>query len=109
MDKIAYKFVKWEVPALEQLKESKVYKLKEKLMNGQKITREEKNWLTDKAHDIYGNGVIPLQGWMFDFRKYMKRYLVRQYGSWSEYRGFDKTSVRAMLYGTITEIVEIPS
>jgi len=109
MEQIAFKFVKWEVPALEQLKESKVYKLKQKLLNGEKLSRDEKNWLTEKGHDIYGNDLIPLQRWMFDFRDFMKRYLVRQYGSWQEYRGFDKTSVRSMLFGTITEIVEIPS
>lgn len=109
MSTIAYKFVKWEVPALEQLKSSKVYQLKEKLVNGEKLTREEKNWIVENGHGLYGNGLIPLQGWMFDFREYMNRYLVRQYGCWHEYRGFDKTSVRAMLYGRITEIVQIPS
>lgn len=109
MSTIAFKFVRWEVPALEQLKESKVYKLKEKCLRGDKLTRQEKNWLTEKGRDIYGNGLIPLRGWMFDFRDFMKRYLVRQYDSWTEYRGFDKTSVRAMLCGTISEIIEIPS
>ena len=40
------KFVQWDVPELDGLKDSKVYRLRERLNNGDKLTREEKNWLT---------------------------------------------------------------
>ena len=46
MTQIAMKFVQWDVPELEKLKDSKVYKLRERLDNGDKLSREEKNWLT---------------------------------------------------------------
>ena len=46
MKQIASKFVQWDVPELEKLKDSKVYKLRERLDNGGKLSRSEKNWLT---------------------------------------------------------------
>ena len=46
MEQIAMKFVQWDVPELAKLKDSKVYKLRERLDNGDKLSREEKNWLT---------------------------------------------------------------
>ena len=42
MTQIAMKFVQWDVPELEKLKDSKVYKLRERLDNGDKLSREEK-------------------------------------------------------------------
>lgn len=109
MDNIAYKFVRWEVPALEQLKDSKVYQLKQKCLNGEKLTRQEKDWLTEKMNDIYGRGLIPLQGYMFSFRQFTKRFLLHVGDSWYERRGFDKTSVRKTFCVRVSEIVEIPS
>lgn len=46
MKQIATKFVKWDVPELATLKDSKVYRLRERLNDGDKLTREEKNWIT---------------------------------------------------------------
>ena len=43
---IATKFVAWEVPSLENLQGSKVYGLRTKLNNGEKLSRDEKDWLT---------------------------------------------------------------
>ena len=37
---IATKFVAWEVPSLENLQGSKVYGLRTKLNNGEKLSRE---------------------------------------------------------------------
>ena len=110
MSTLAYKFVKWEVPALEQLKESKVYQLKQKLMNGEKLTRDEKNWITQKVREgMWTKSGICLQGWYFDFSAILKTYVVKQYDSWYEYRATDKTALRKMLYGRIKKIVEVPS
>ena len=47
---MATKFVAWEVPTLEALKDSKVYNLREKLNNGERMNREEKDWLTEKVN-----------------------------------------------------------
>ena len=41
MEQIAMKFVQWDVPELAKLKDSKVYKLRERLDNGDKLSREE--------------------------------------------------------------------
>lgn len=41
MAPIAIKFVQWEVPALETLEKSRVYKLRVSLNNGGKLSRED--------------------------------------------------------------------
>lgn len=98
--------------SLDSLKESKVYKIKNKLINGEKITREEKDYITREIKSsTYGRNYIgvPLMGWMFTFRQFMKRYVVKQYDSWYEVYGFDKTSVKFAQGKGITEIYEIPN
>lgn len=98
--------------SLDSLKESKVYKIKNKLINKEKITREEKDYITREIKSSrYGRNYIgvPLMGWMFSFRQFMKRYVVKQYDSWYEVYGFDKTSVRFAQGNGITEIYEIPT
>lgn len=45
MAQIATKFVKWDVPELMTLQDSRVYKLRERLNNGGKLNREEKTGL----------------------------------------------------------------
>ena len=42
---IAVKFVNWEVDPLDTLKDSRVYGLRLRLNNGDKMSREDKNWL----------------------------------------------------------------
>ena len=46
-------------------------------------------------------------GYRFDFSDVVKKYLVKQYRQWSEYFAADKTSLRANLHGSITQILEI--
>lgn len=105
---IAYKFVQHDIGPLDGLKEAKVYKLKVKCMNGERLTREEKDWLAEKlSTSLYGKCCIPLMGWMFNFYNYLNRYLVRQYGDWREYYAPDRTSLRHALYGRIEELHEI--
>ena len=45
---IATKFVKWEIPPLETLAHSQVYLLREKLNRGEKLTREEKDFIASQ-------------------------------------------------------------
>ena len=104
---IATKFVKWDVPELNTLKNSKTYLLREKLNIGEKLTREEKNWITEKVnHNTYFKSAIPLQGYRFDFSDILKTYVVKQYGQYQEYKAIDRTSLRAMIYGRIDKIIE---
>lgn len=87
------KFVAWDVPALDELKECRAYKAMEKLNAGGKLTREEKDGLQG-AFNWYGCG-IKLQGWFFDFTPYLTKYLVKnKFYGWSEQWGFDKTAIR---------------
>ena len=105
---IATKFVTWEVSSLENLQGSKVYGLRTKLNNGEKLSREEKDWLTRNVNsNTYFKSAVPLQGWMFDFSDILRTYIVKQYGHWAEYKATDKTALRSFLYGRIDSIVEL--
>lgn len=105
---IARKFVSWEVPALEALKDCKAYKLRERLNNGGKLNRSEKNWLTEAInHNAYFRRCVPVQGWAFDFTDAVHLYWVKQYGQIAEYYAIDKTALRNMLFGKIEQIIEL--
>ena len=106
---LAIKFVQWDVPPLESLCNSKVYLLRVKLNRGEMMSREEKDWLCEAVNsNTYFRTAVPLQGYRFDFFDILKKYLVNQYGQWTEYYAPDRTSLRAYLYGHINQIVEIP-
>ncbi|MCG2649289.1 hypothetical protein JJE65_07790 [Alloprevotella tannerae] len=106
---LAIKFVQWDVPPLESLCNSKIYLLRVKLNRGERMSREEKNWLCKAVNsNTYFRTAVPLQGYRFDFFDVLKKYLVNQYGQWTEYYAPDRTSLRAYLYGCINQIVEIP-
>lgn len=103
-----YRFVSWEIPALETLKGSKVYDIAEKLNKNEPLSRDEKNWLAGElSQGINGKWNICLQGWKFNFSNAVKNYVVKQYGRWQEYYAPDKTSLRNALYGRIEKIVEV--
>ena len=104
---LAIKFVQWDVPPLESLCNSKVYLLRVKLNRGECMSREEKNWLCEAVNsNTYFRTAVPLQGYRFDFFDVLKKYLVNQYGQWTEYYAPDRTCLRAYLYGRINQIVE---
>ena len=76
------------------------------------ITVEEFLKLNYISFQNFGNdnlrkeGIYKLNGWAFDFRPFMKRYLVNQYGQWQEYYAPNKSLLRKSTYGKITEIIE---
>ena len=108
MNNIAQKFVSWEIPELESLTDCKEYQLREKLNNGNKLCREEKNWITKGVNNnTFFKSAIPLRGYRFDFADVLKTFVVKQYGHYQEYKAVDKTSLRAMIYGHIDKIIEI--
>ena len=85
-----------------------MYALRQRLNTGDKLTRDEKNWITENVnHNAYFKSAVPLSGWRFDFSDVLKTYVVKQYGGYQEYRAIDKTSLRTMLYGRIDRIIEI--
>ncbi|WP_081935376.1 hypothetical protein, partial [Prevotella sp. S7-1-8] len=78
---LATKFVQWEVEPLESLCNSKVYLLRVKLNRGERMSREEKNWLAEAVNtNTYFRTAVPLMGYRFDFMDVLKKYLVNQYG-----------------------------
>lgn len=108
MKQIAAKFVRWEVPELTSLRESRVYRLREHLNNGGKLSCEDKNWITRNVREsTYFRQGIALSGYHFDFSDVLKRYFVKQYGQIAEYYAVDKTALRSILYGRIEDIVEV--
>lgn len=109
MENIALKFVEWDVPSLDTLKDTKVYQIKEKVVNKIPLNREEKDWVVKETMEsayFRNMGIVCLYGWAFDFSSAMKTFLVKQYEKWTEYKAFDKTSLRNNLYGRIERIVE---
>lgn len=85
-----------------------MYIIRQRLNPGNKLTRDEKNWITENVnHNAYFKSAIPLSDWRFDFSDVLKTYLVKQYDSYQEYKAIDKTSLRTMLYGRIERIIEI--
>lgn len=86
---------------------SKVYILREKLNTGEKLSRDEKNWITENVnHNLYFKSAIPLQGYRFDFSDILKTFIVKQYGQYQEYKAIDRTSLRTIIYGRIDKIIE---
>lgn len=108
MQQVAMKFVQWDVPELEKLKGCRVYQLREQLDNGEKLSREDKNWITQNVKEsIHFKRGIALMGYCFDFSDVLRRYFVKQYGHIAEYYAIDKTALRSVLYGRIEKIVEV--
>lgn len=78
MNTIAVKFTKWEVPPLDTLTGSKVYQFRGRLDAGDKITRDEKNRITENVNsNSYFKSAIPLGGYRFDFSDVLKTYVVK--------------------------------
>ena len=102
------KFVSWDVPELDALKDSKAYQLRQRLNNGEKLNRSEKDWLTRAMHgNTYGRCCVSVSGWMFDFSDVCHLYWVQQAGHIAEYYAMDKTSLKTILYGKVDTIVKI--
>jgi hypothetical protein len=55
--------------------------------------------------NLQRSGRYKLMGWSYDFRPYLKRFIVKQYGSWQDYYAPNKTALRSSIYGRIEEIV----
>lgn len=102
-----YKFVKWEIPELSKLKKEVVYKLHEKLEKGKKLNRTEANTLSIMLENQSYKVEIHLQGYAFNFREYLKKFYVEQYGQVYIRYAIDKTAVRNAVYGVINNITEV--
>lgn len=52
-------------------------------------------------------GCYKLMGYKYDFRPFLKLYLYKQYGQWNEAFAPNKTTLRSVIGGTITQIKEL--
>lgn len=74
----------------------------------------EIDWIKAKFHgssmdnNLQRQGIYKIAGWSFDFKPFLKRFIVRQYDQWSVYYAPNKTICRKCIYGKIDEIYEIP-
>ena len=104
-----YSFVK-SPSDFSRIGSSKAYLLRQKLDNGETLTRCEKDWLTQAVNsNCYFKQSIPVLGWRIPFDDVLRKYWVKQYDHITEYYAVDKTSLRAYLYGRIDSIIEITS
>lgn len=102
MDNV-YKFVSWDVPALETHKDAKVYIIMDKLNRAEKLTRDEKDYIYN-----HGQGYILLFGYCYNFKRYMHKYLVRyKYIGWRKCWACDKTSIRNADKSQVLEIIKM--
>lgn len=100
METIATKFSHVSTVLLDDLRETKAYKIREKLNRKEKLTREEKNWITEHVNtNLYFKRAVPVCGWRFDFYDILKPYVVKHHGGWHEIFAVDKTSIRTFLIG----------
>ena len=61
------------MPSLDTLKDAKAYILRQKVNNKEKLSREEKNWISYQVnHNTYFKSGIPVRGWRFDFSDILK-------------------------------------
>lgn len=96
MKGIVYKFNPSASTTEEQAKATREYAIMEKLERGEKVDISELTFFSELWHpEGYQYGVVRLMGWLYDFRPYMKRYLVNdKYYGWREIRSFNKTAIR---------------
>ena len=81
---LATKFVHWGVPPLESLCDSSVYLLRAKLNRGERMSREDKDWLCEAVNNkTYFRLAIHLQGWRFDVIDVLKKCFANQHGQWT--------------------------
>ena len=52
-------------------------------------------------------GFYKLMGYKYDFKPFLKLYLYKQYGSWSEAYAPNKTMLRSVIGGRIEQIKEL--
>lgn len=107
---LAYKFNEQATTEYQDFETDRgsLVELKQRVIDGGKLTREEKDRLQSQImNNSYSKTGIPVGGWMFDFYGYLRVFLVKQYGSWSEIHAFDKTAIRNNTYGKIDAIKEL--
>ncbi len=92
---------------VERVKGTKPFIIADKLNNGVKLTDSEKEYLTRSVNDSYFKDNILLMEVRFNFSDFLKTFVVKQHGSWKEYKAYNKSTLRAFINGRIEKIIEI--
>ena len=96
---------------IEQIQNSRIYRLKEKLESGEKLTREDKDYIFSQTcnNNFVGKRAVPLGGWKIDFSTIMKMFFVEfDHGHIQKYYAPDKMAIRNNPYmNEIRRIVEV--
>ena len=88
-----------------------------KFTNTNAIMREDINidFLKHKLSSVHNFGAMNIMGgyylemgWRYDVKPLLKRFVYKQYGAWHECYALNKTNLRALVYGRIDEIIELP-
>ena len=87
---------------------SKAYELRKKINAGEKLTRNEKDWITKSVNcNSYFNKAIPVMGWKVDFSDVLYEFIINQYESYYSRWACDKTSIRNTECEKINRIIKI--
>ncbi len=93
---------------VSNVKNTIAYKIAEKLNTGQKLLDSEKIYLTREVNsNNYFRDSVALRGIRFDFSDFLKTFVVRQSGNWTEFKAYNKSTLRGFLSGSIEKIEEI--
>lgn len=57
--------------------------------------------------EITRSGVYKEMGYKYDFRPFLKKYVYKKYGSWSEMYSLNKTNLRKLVAGRVEKILEV--
>ena len=83
---------------LEDLVCCKAYIIRQKINNNEKLTREDKNYITKKVNDnSFFDYAIPVLGWKFDFSDVLDTFIVNYDDHFAKVHATDKTALRAIL------------
>ena len=58
-------------------------------------------------NNILRYGIYRQLGYQYDLKPYLKKFLYKQYGSWSEAYAPNKTTLRKCIFGKIDQIVTL--
>lgn len=96
-----------ELGKVENVLDYKEFKLHQKVVNGEAVTQEEKDFLFDCIrNDSFFNRAIALRGCKLDFDNFLNCYWVKFESDISEHWAFNKTSIRNY-YKQIDNIIKI--
>ena len=71
------------------------------------FTKIYHNGYSGCLHDLKRTGNVKIMGYLYNLKPYLKLYLVKQYGEWTEVFAPNKTLLRKSTYGRIDRIIEI--